>query len=86
MYINCSTTFSLIGSNYYNISSNLFCPDIILFCEMKYNKGFFSVGNNLGSLLNSFYLISSIITSFTIWDKKKLLGVTCEFYSHLLLN
>jgi hypothetical protein len=37
------------------------------------NKGFFSVGNNLCSLLNSFYLISSIITSFTSWDYKKLL-------------
>ncbi len=81
MCFNCSTTFSLIGA-----FVNLCIPTFFLEKLFVSNKGFFSVGNNLCSLLNSFYLISSIITSFTIGIRRSYFGVTCEFYSHLLLD
>jgi hypothetical protein len=47
-------------------------------------KGF-QAWTKLCSLLNSF-LGSIIISSFTIWAKKKLLSVICELHSHLLLD
>ena len=68
MCFNCSTAFSLIGA-----FVNLCIPTFFLDKFFVSNNSFFSVGNNLCSLLNSFYLISSIITYFSIWDYKKLL-------------
>jgi hypothetical protein len=55
------------------------------------HKPFFATQKFLGLyllclLLIVYFLISIIMSSFTIWDKKKLLGVICEFYSDLLLD